>query len=159
VPNCHRIPKQLKHFFRALHRVFVLQFVQCGIFVALVHCERARVDHAGLILGADGTETLSNLVSVCMKHTRKHNVMKRRHQRGPNKSTGQPREGNPKPQSTGFGRQNAKSKSRTKPKRRKRNNWNNKQKHGQNAQKECLLLIAMNFGSGASEATQRDLVP
>jgi hypothetical protein len=39
-PKCRRIIKWLEHFFRRLHRVLVLRFVWCGIFVAPAHHSR-----------------------------------------------------------------------------------------------------------------------
>jgi hypothetical protein len=47
-PKCRRTMKWLEHFFRTLRRVLVLRFVQCGIFVALAHHKRARIDPVGL---------------------------------------------------------------------------------------------------------------
>jgi hypothetical protein len=96
VPKCRRIIQQLEHFFRRLHMVFVLRFIQCRAFAALVHCETARIVPATLILKTDGTETLSKPISVFMKdvdmfHEKKTLTQSKRRVR-------QPWENSPKPQ-------------------------------------------------------------
>jgi hypothetical protein len=53
--------------FPQIDRGFVLQFVWCRVFVALVHHKMARAVPTGLILETDVAETLSKPISVCME--------------------------------------------------------------------------------------------